>query len=80
MNLIVLNIVVSDLFISSIGIFVDVMGMVGMVGTSMRGRDIEHGLCQFEGFIYMTTGMFNDNFPYLPIYITTTKVISIIIK
>ena len=72
----------SDLFISSIGIFVDVMGMVGMVGTSMRGRDIEYGLCQFEGFIYMTTGKLNENFPYLPTHvdITTTKVISIIIE
>ena len=57
--------------------------MVGMVGTSMRGRDIEYGLCQFEGFIYMTTGKFNENFPYLPTYVDiyfTTKVISIIIE
>ena len=56
--------------------------MVGMVGTSMRGRDIEYGLCQFEGFIYMTTGKLNENFPYLPTHVDiyTTKVISIIIE
>ena len=50
-NLIVLNIIISDLIISSIGIFLDVMGIVGVVGTN-----IGNGLCQLEGFIYIITG------------------------
>ena len=56
-NLIVLNIIISDLIISSIGIFLDVMGIVGVVGTSMqKGSHVGSGLCQLEGFIYIISG------------------------
>ena len=59
-NLIVLNIIISDLIISSIGIFLDVMGIVGVVGTSIQnGTHIGRGLCQLEGFIYIITGKIN---------------------
>ena len=59
-NLIVLNIIISDLIISSIGIFLDVMGIVGVVGTSIQnGTHIGRGLCQLEGFIYIVTGKIN---------------------
>ena len=56
-NLIVLNIIISDLIISSVGIFLDVMGIVGVVGTSMQnGSNIGSALCHLEGFIYIITG------------------------
>ena len=60
-NLIVLNIIISDLIISSIGIFLDVMGIVGVIGTSIEnGTHIGRGLCQLEGFIYIISGKFNQ--------------------
>ena len=32
------------------------------IGSSLGGRQLEEGFCQFEGFFYMTTGyMENDN-------------------
>ena len=58
----VLNILISDLLISSIGIAVDVMAIVGMIGTSLHGRDVQHQLCQFEGFFYMTSGNIRTSF------------------
>ena len=27
------------------------------VGSSLRGRTLESGFCQFEGFFYMSTGV-----------------------
>ena len=51
-----LNIIFSDFLISSIGIFIDIIGMLQAIGTSMRGRQPEFVLCQFEGFFYMTSG------------------------
>ena len=61
-----LNIIFSDFLISSIGIFIDIIGMLQAIGTSMRGRQPEFVLCQFEGFFYMTSG--NYRFIYFCLY------------
>ena len=45
-----LNLIVSDLLISSVGIFLD------NVGSSLRGRVLAKEFCDFEGFFYMMTG------------------------
>jgi len=55
-NFIVLNIIFSDFLISSLGIFVDIMGILQIIGTSLSGRKPENILCQFEGLFYMTVG------------------------
>ena len=52
-NFIILNLVVSDFLISSVGVFLD------NVGSSLRGRILAKGFCQFEGFFYMLTGKKN---------------------
>ena len=68
-NVIVLNICIADFLISSIGIFMD------NIGSSLGGRQLEKGFCQFEGFFYMTTGYkeYNnlDNIEVLNILIET---------
>lgn len=48
--LFLLNLIVSDLLISSVGIFLD------NVGSSLRGRVLAKEFCDFEGFFYMMTG------------------------
>lgn len=40
--------------------------MLQAIGTSMRGRQPEFVLCQFEGFFYMTSG--NYRFIYFSFY------------
>ena len=49
-NIILLNLTLVNLLISSVGIFLD------MVGTSLRGRILADGFCEFEGFFYMLIG------------------------
>ena len=51
-NIILLNLTLVNLLISSVGIFLD------MVGTSLRGRILAAGFCEFEGFFYMLIGQY----------------------
>ena len=51
-NIILLNLTLVNLLISSVGIFLD------MVGTSLRGRILAEGFCEFEGFFYMFIGQY----------------------
>ena len=44
--------------ISTVGIFLDT------IGTSLRGRKLAEGFCQFEGFFYMLIGQFIDCYQY----------------
>ena len=55
-NFIVFSIITSNLLLSSVGIFIDVIGVIGIVGTSFRGSSFEHEFCQFQGGFYMTVG------------------------
>ena len=44
--------------ISTVGIFLDT------IGTSLRGRKLAEGFCQFEGFFYMLIGQFINCYQY----------------
>ena len=45
-------VIVKQIIISSVGIFLD------MIGTSLRGRILAEGFCEFEGFFYMFIGQY----------------------
>lgn len=54
-NFVVLSIILSDFLISSIGVFLD------SVGSSLQGRTLATGFCQFQGFFHMISGKFSLN-------------------
>ena len=55
-SFVILNIMLSDFLISSIGIILDIIGMFQTVGSSLRGKSSETFICQFEGIFYMSVG------------------------
>ena len=52
----ILNIVLSDFLLSSIGIFMDIIGI--SLGANRKKWKLENSFCQLEGFFYMSTGRF----------------------